>query len=75
MRINMKVERMRHELTIREVADTIGVHPNAVSRWESGDTEPTASNIIALCEIYDCTPEYLLDMTDDRMGRAVCKST
>lgn len=75
MRINMKVERMRHELTIREVADTIGVHPNAVGRWESGETEPTASNIIALCEIYDCTPEYLLDMTNDRMGRAVCKST
>lgn len=70
-RMNMRAERARNGKTIYEVAQEIGVHPNAVSRWENGESEPTASNLIALCNIYNCTPEYLLGITDDRNGRAV----
>ena len=68
---NMRAERARNNMTVQQVADTVGVHPNAVSRWENGDSEPTARNLISLCRLYDCTPEYLLDMTDDPKGVAV----
>lgn len=71
MRTNMKVERVRCNLTIKQVADAIDVHPNAVSRWESGTAEPSASNLIALSNLYGCTPEYLLDMTDERTAAAI----
>ena len=73
-RMNMKAERARSGKTLQEIADEIGVHINAVSRWENGEAEPTAGNLIALCNIYDCSPEYLLGMTDDRLGRAVAAS-
>ena len=69
----MKAERARKNMTIQEVASAIGVHANAVSRWESGDSEPTASNLIALCHLYKVTPEYLLEMTDKPDGVAVAK--
>lgn len=71
MRHNMRAERARNDMSIAEVAKAIGVHQNAIARWESGQTEPTASNLIALSKLYKCTPEYLLDLTDDPHGVAV----
>lgn len=73
MRINMLVERRRRGLTIKSVAEKLNVHPNAVSRWENGTAEPTAGNLIALCDLYECSPEYLLDMVDERDGKAVAR--
>ena len=66
MRKNMRAERVRNNLTRQQVADTLKVSLNAVSRWETGESEPKASNMIALCQLYKCSPEYLMDMTDDR---------
>ncbi len=71
MLTNMRKERLERGLSIQEVAESLNVHPNAVSRWETGKTEPTASNLIALCKLYDVTPEYLLDMTDERKAAAI----
>ena len=68
---NMRAERARNGLTVQQVADALGVHTNAVSRWENEDSEPSSRNLIALCRLYDCSPEYLLDMTDERKGVAV----
>lgn len=75
MRKNMKAERSRSGLTIKQVSEMLNVHQNAVYRWERGEVEPTASNLIALCGIYGCTPEYMLDMTEDRNGRAIATQT
>ena len=71
MRLNMKVERVKHNLTQDDLAKQIGVHKNVISRWETGDSEPTSKNLIALCNLYECSPEYLLDMTDDKHAAAV----
>lgn len=65
MRHNMRAERARKGLSIARVAEEIGVHANAVARWESGETEPTASNLLALSALYGCPPEHLLNDTDD----------
>lgn len=71
MRGNMRAERVRNGLTIEQVSERIDVHPNAISRWENGKAEPSASNLIALCNLYECSPEYLLDMTDERKSAAI----
>ena len=71
MLTNIRKERLERGLSIQAVASTIGVHPNAVSRWETGKAEPTSSNLIALCKLYDVSPEYLLDMTDERHAAIV----
>lgn len=74
MRGNMKAERARSGMTAEEVAKKIGVHPNAVLRWESGEAEPMASNLVKLSILYDCSVEYLLGYTDVRDGKAVAIS-
>lgn len=66
MRGNMKAERSRRGLTCKQVARIIGVHENAVIRWENDEAEPMASNLIKLAQLYECSPEYLLGLTDER---------
>ena len=73
MRKNMWAERERKGYTIKEVSKKVGVHPNAVRKWEKGLSEPTASNMIALCHLYGCSAEYLMDMTDKRDETAVAE--
>ena len=71
MLTNMRKERLERGQTIKEVAEAIQVHPNAVSRWETNEAEPSSSNLMELCKLYECSPEYLLGMTDDRHGSAI----
>lgn len=73
MLTNMRRERLERGLSIQDVANSLKVHPNAVSRWETNKTEPTSSNLIALCRLYGCSPEYLLGMTDDKQAQAVAQ--
>ena len=69
----MRAERARAGLTAKEVATAVGVHENAVLRWESGDAEPMSTNLVKLSELYGCSPEYLLEQTSDRTAKAVAR--
>lgn len=62
MRRNMRAERVRNELTARDVADKLGVSLNSVLGWERGDVEPGGQNLINLARLYGCSPEYLLEI-------------
>lgn len=65
MRTNMREARILSGLTAEEAADRIGVHVNALLRWENGKAEPMGSNLVNLSKLYGCSPEYLLQMTDE----------
>lgn len=66
MKTNMKVERVRKNMTAAQVADAIGVTENVIYAWERGEYEPRAANIVALAHLYGCSPDYLLGLTNDR---------
>lgn len=65
----MKAERARFGMSAKQVAEKLGVHENAVLRWESGDAEPMGANLVKLSRLYRCSADYLLDMTDEREPR------
>ena len=71
MRLNMRSERVRLGLTAEEASQRIGVHENALLRWEQGKSDPLGSNLIRLAKLYHCSPEYLLGQTDRREGSAI----
>ncbi len=71
MRGNMRAERVRLGLSTEEVANCVGVHVNALCRWERGESEPLGDNLLKLAHLYKCTPDYLMSYTDDRHGCAV----
>lgn len=70
LRRNMRAERARLGLSAEKVAQRIGVHVNSVRSWERGDIDPNGHNLVALAALYDCSPEYLLGLTDERKGHA-----
>ena len=43
-----------------ELAEKIGMTRQAVSRWESGSAKPDAEKIIALCDLFGVSADYLL---------------
>ena len=47
-------------MTQEFVAETIGVSRQAVSKWESGASAPSTTNLIALAKLFDVAAEELL---------------
>ena len=43
-----------------ELAEALGVSRQAVSKWESGASDPSTANLIALAKLFGTTPEELL---------------
>ena len=52
--------RVEKKMTQEFVAERIGVSRQAVSKWESGLSDPSTTNLIALAKLFDITPEELL---------------
>ena len=61
MRRNMRAARVKKGLTTEQVGSLLGVHENAVQRWERGDAEPMGSNLIALSKLYGVSPDLLME--------------
>ena len=56
----LKENRIRCQMTQEFVAETIGVSRQAVSKWESGASDPSTSNLLALAKLYGVSAEDLL---------------
>ena len=56
----LKEYRYSCKMTQEFVADSLGVSRQAVSKWESGASEPTMSNLIALAKLYGTTVEEIV---------------
>lgn len=55
MNLGENIKNRREELKLSQeyVAEQIGVSRQAVSKWETGQSEPTASNLIQLAEVFE----------------------
>lgn len=69
MKSNIRAERARLDLSQADVANAIGVHVNMISRYESGVSEPSGSVLVRLASFFECSPDYLLGLCDERNGR------
>ena len=56
----LKAHRTSCKMTQEFVAETIGVSRQAVSKWESGASDPSTSNLLALAKLYGVSAEDLL---------------
>ena len=56
----IKEHRTRCKMTQEFVAEALGVTRQAVSKWESGTSDPSTSNLIALAKLYGISAEELL---------------
>ncbi len=56
----LKRRRTEGRMTQEFVAEALGVSRQAVSKWESGASDPSTANLIALAKLLGTTPEELL---------------
>ena len=60
-----------------ELAEQIGVSRQAVSRWESGTAKPDADKILAICDQFGVSADYLLreNLSEKKDGQeSICIS-
>ena len=57
----LKDHRTRCRMTQEFVAESLGVSRQAVSKWETGETDPTMSNLVLLAQLYGVTLAELLE--------------
>lgn len=56
----IKHHRTRCKMTQEFVAESLGVSRQAVSKWKSGASDPSTSNLLALAKLFDISAEELL---------------
>ncbi len=56
----LKNQRVARGMTQEFVAEALGVSRQAVSKWESGRSDPSTTNLMALARLYGLTPEDML---------------
>lgn len=56
----LKTYRTENKMTQEFVAESLGVSRQAVSKWESGSSDPSTTNLIALAKLYKIEPEELI---------------
>ena len=56
--------RMDHKLSQYDLAKLINISQSSIARYELGQTEPKASDIIKLCNFFDVSADFLLGLKD-----------
>ena len=52
--------RKKAGLSQEALAEKLGVSRQAISKWETGASDPSTANLIALAKLFGTTPEELL---------------
>ena len=62
---NLKQLREQSGIKQAALAHDVGVSRSAINAWEMGVSMPSVANLLALCQIFHVSADYLLGMTDD----------
>lgn len=63
---NIKVERARFEMSQEELATAIGVNKSTIRNWEGEIGACSISKAIELANVFGCSLDYLVGLTDNR---------
>lgn len=63
MKLGENIREKRKELKFSQeyIAEQLGVSRQAVSKWETGQTEPTAKNLVELARLFEITVSELVE--------------
>ena len=60
----IKQLREQKKLKRNELANLINAKASSVSEWEKGSYKPSETQMLKLCEFFNCTPDYLMGYSD-----------
>ena len=53
------------ELTQKELADKLHIHPTNITNWKNGDNLPSVDVLFSLCMLLEVSADYLLGLEDE----------
>lgn len=56
----LKLYRKKYNYTQTALADQLHVSPQAISKWETGDSLPSIDNLLALSDLYNISLDELV---------------
>lgn len=56
----LKKLRIEHEFTQKQIADYLGFKQTHIAKLESNDRTLKSSSLNKLCELYNCSEEYII---------------
>lgn len=62
--VRLKDLREENNLTLKQLADAIGVSDIAISRWENNKRTPNIDSLLALCKYFKVSADFLLGLED-----------
>lgn len=62
---NIKNYRKKNNMSQDELAEKLGVSRQSISLWETGQTQPTIDNIIALSKVFNISSDMLLGSSEN----------
>lgn len=68
----IKKKRLELGLNQRDFAKKLKLTAPSVSQWERGVTEPKGQNLINLCRLFNCSPEWLLKGKEKTEEKPTC---
>lgn len=63
---NIEAERGRKQLTKAALSDLLGISQTTYNSYVQGDTAIPSNTLLKLSEMFDCSVDYLLGLTDAR---------
>lgn len=54
MKLTLRQWRRMSDLSQKKAAEIFNVSHDTISRWESGETHPSAPQIAEICRVYKC---------------------
>ena len=73
MKFGENLQKLRKEKGIsqEQLAEQLGVTRQSVSKWESGASYPEMDKIVALCNMFHCDMDALInkDITEERQRK------
>ena len=66
--LKIKELRLKNKMTQKELGEKLYVTSQAVSRWESGEVEPSIATIIEISKIFNITTDELLNIKSRIIG-------
>ena len=67
----IKELRKKNKLSQKELADMIPVNQTAISQWERGITTPNPNALKRLCQIFNQTSDYFLEIENNNIPKGV----
>ena len=61
MKISLKAARVNAGMELKDVAKELNVNYTTVARWESGESRLSAGALLALCRLYEVSPDDIKD--------------